>query len=325
VHIAEKQKYFISILICSRDRRRELERLVAKLQNMDSAYNYEIVVVEETDQPVPLKDVIYVPHPVANRGIPYARNLALSHAKGDIIVFLDDDCIIHDRWLDNLLAPFQDKTVVGVQGGVSVPEGSRAIGWAESILGFPGGGIRRVLEAKGRVQETREISTLNCAYRRWAIERVGGFEKRLRLTGEDYVLAKQVCTLGRCLFVPNAMVSHEARSSLKKIWQWFVRRGRAEVDVISTKAQGDLTLWTLARGSIILKCCALVFLGIVSRFLVTLLLAGALLFAMLQYMRYFKAWNRSPAPFLAFLLLPFVKILMDVAVDWGRIRGLVLD
>lgn len=171
--------------------------LVRNLERMQTSYTFEVVVVEETDSPEAMNGVQYIPHPRAGRGIAFARNLALKNASGDIIVYLDDDCIIHDGWLDGLLVPFEDDSVVGLQGGVTVPESTNAIGWVESILGVPGGGILRVLQAKNQIQETKEISTLNCAYRRWVIDRVGGFEKKLKVTGEDYLLAKQACQHGR--------------------------------------------------------------------------------------------------------------------------------
>jgi GT2 family glycosyltransferase len=298
---------------------------------MDTELSFEIIVVEETDNPVPIEGTIYIPHPVANRGIPYARNLALAHAGGDIIVFLDDDCIIHSNWLETLLAPFQDKSVVGVQGGINVPKDTNVIGWVETILGFPGGGIRRVLESEGRNQETREISTLNCAYRRWVIDKIGGFEKKLKITGEDYILAKKACEYGKCLFVPDAMVSHEARGDLKKIWSWFVRRGRAEVDVIRTGAQKDITLRTVLKGSLVVKFCILTIIILLFFIyfscwpILLFLTIAVLLFHAIQFTRYYKAWKISAAPLMTLLLLPGIKLWMDTAMDWGRLRGFLFD
>lgn len=316
----------ISILICSRDRRKDLEKIIDSLKNMDTAHLFEIVVVEETNNPIPIDGARYIPHPVADRGIPYARNLTLANANGQIVVFLDDDCRIHNGWLDSLLEPFKDESVVGVQGGVTVPESTSAIGWVESILGVPGGGIRRVIQSKGEIQETREISTLNCAYRRWVIDRVGGFEKKLKITGEDYLLAKQACHHGRCLFMPGAMVSHEARGNLIKIWHWFVRRGRAEVDVIRTGKQQDMNFWTVLKSSLTIKLVALTTIAI-------LLADGAgifvlfclLVYLLVQYVRYYKAWRTSQATFMSLVLLPIVKLTMDMAMDWGRFRGIVFD
>ena len=316
----------ISILICSRDRRQDLENLAADLKQIAFDRPLEIVVVEETDDPIPIDGVRYVSHPVANRGIPYARNLALDNANGSIIVFLDDDCLIHEDWLDSLLMPFQDDSVVGVQGGVCVPDETNPLGWAESILGLPGGGIRRVHLSKGKTQDTREISTLNCAYRRWTIDEVGGFEKRLKITGEDYLLAKQVCNLGRCVFVPAAMVSHQARGSLRKIWHWFVRRGRADIDVLRTGKQQDTNFAKVLRGSLTVKLLLLGILGVIfPNLIIVLILSYILAYIFLQYARYHKTWQFSRASFFALVLLPVVKLTMDVAMDWGRFRGIVFD
>lgn len=316
----------ISILIVSHDRRNDLERLVVDLHEMTTSYAFEIIVVEETDHPVPIDGVRYVPHPVANLGISYARNLALAHASCDILVFLDDDCILHDGWLDTLLAPFEDQSVIGVQGGVSVPDSTNAIGWAETILGFPGGGFRRILKAKGGKEKTIEISTLNCAYRKSIVDKVGGFVKSLKFGGEDYVLAKQACRYGDCLFIPQAMVSHHTRGKLSKIWHWFIRRGRAEVDVIKSGTQKETTVWTLARGSLTTKLlCLLLLCAFFPHFTGYFFFGAFVYYILLQYVRCYRIWRASNAPVRAFILLPVVKFTMDVAVDGGRLRGLVFD
>ena len=314
----------VSILICSRDRREDLERLVKDLLNMKTKYPFQLVVVEETDNPIPIDKTKYISHPLANRGIPYARNLALSGAEGDILVFLDDDCTVHQGWLEHLLKPFEDNSVVGVQGGVTVPNGTNALGWGESILGVPGGGLTRVFKAKGKNQETREISTLNCAYRRRVIEEIGGFEKDLKIAGEDYVLAKKACDHGRCLFIPSAMVCHNSRGSFSKIWHWFIRRGRAEIDVIRVGKQKDTTIVTVLRGSVLFKLFLLIIVGInFPSLFIPLLIFGLLFYLFLQYFRYYKPWEYSSTNISVLILLPFVKLTMDTAMDWGRFRQII--
>jgi len=318
---SHKKEQLISILICSRDRRSDLENLVKDLKIMRTNYSFRIIVVEETDNPMQIEDIQYISHPAVNRGIPYARNLALNAAEGDILVFLDDDCKIHLRWLENLLKPFKDDSVVGVQGGVTVPSGTNAIGWVESILGVPGGGIRRVWEAKGDNQETREISTLNCAYRRWVIEKVGGFERELKIAGEDYVLAKKACNHGRCLFIPNAMVSHNARGSFIKIWHWFIRRGRAEIDVIRIGKWKKHHFEWLLKSSLSVKVFLLFLLSIVlHEWAVLFLIMAFLAYGVFQYTRCFNVWRDTRSSLMALLLIPLVKLLMDLAIDWGRLN-----
>ena len=320
-------KSSVSILVCSKDRRSSLETLVASIKGSQSAVAPQIVVVEETDHPKPIEGTTYIAHPMAHRGIPFARNLALANATGQIVVFVDDDCVSSNDWLERLIGPIrEDRTVVGAQGGVTVPEHSNAIGWAESLLGFPGGGITRVLQAMGNTQRTREVSTLNCAYRHSVIEKIGGFEPALRLGGEDFLLAKRACSYGACVFVPDALVFHEPRGTLGSIWKWFVRRGRAEVDVLRTGQQNDITVWSMMLSAFLVKLLLLITAGaVLPNGIVLVAVVLCILYPGVQYYRYYRWWQKSPAPLSALIVLPVVKYVMDVAMDVGRIRGFVFD
>jgi GT2 family glycosyltransferase len=318
-----------SIVIPTKDRHESMLRTLDAVRCcLPSDLNLEIIVIEETDTPQPIREeqVKYCPIPERGLGFGYVRNLGLRKAKGSIIIFVDDDVIPSQNWFENLFEPLSDGSVVGVQGGVTVPETSNAIGWAESILGFPGGGIARVLQAKGENRTTKEISTLNCAYRKWALEKVGGFDENLTLGSEDYLLAKQACLHGRCLFVPNALVYHEARGSLKKVWHWFVRRGRAEMRLVKLRKLEEINLGFILRKSITWKFLLVVLAGaFFPGFFIPLLFIVFVVYFILQLARYFWPWKLSKAPVATIFLLPLVKLVMDSAMDWGRVRGLLLE
>ncbi len=325
--VQENQKK-VSILICSKNRRRMLKALVQELRQLNSNFSVEIVVVEETDAADPIAGAKYVSHPLANRGIGYARNLALKHASGDILVFVDDDCKVSPGWLEKLVEPLlADEAVLGVQGGVTVPAQSNTIGWAETLLGFPGGGLKRIIEAGGKWQPTRDVSTLNCAYRKRIIEQVGGFDERLAAGGEDNLLAKMVCRHGRCVFVPEAVVTHEPRGCLRKIWGWFVSRGRSDIELIRTRKLDQANIINLIRGSLAVKIigsgAALFFAGYVIP-LYLLLPWALILYFLFQILRYFKVWRLSRCAFPVLLIIPIVKITMDIAADYGRLQRLTL-
>jgi GT2 family glycosyltransferase len=315
----------ISILICSRGRRLDLEKIVHDLKMMDTIYPFDIVVVEETNNPRPIEGVQYFPHEVKNLGFAHARNISIAKSTGEILVFVDDDCQIKEKWLENLLRPFQDKSVVGVQGGVTVLDGTNVVGWTESILGFPGGGVKRIIEAGGNVQNTIEISTLNSAYRRWVVEAVGGFDGRLKWGGEDYLLAKKACQYGKCLFVPDALVAHRVRGDLVTIWHWFVRRGQAEVGVVRSKEYAGASWGSILRSSLIFKLFSISLLCLLfSVGLIYVIPAAFFFYLVLQYCRHFSIWKKGDAPLKTLLIIPFVKLTMDVAADVGRMKGSVL-
>lgn len=314
----------ISIVICSKDRRDSLKRLLEQLRALVFVQSFEIIVVEETASPTPINGLTYLSHPPVGRGIPYARNLGLTQARGKIIVFIDDDCLICDGWLERLLSPFEDAAVVGVQGGVIVEDATNSIGWAESILGFPGGGIRRILMAEGQQQATREISTLNCAYRKQVLDEIGGFDERLKFGGEDYVLAKQACRFGKCNFVPDAVVTHAARGTLRSVFRWFVRRGRADIDVIRVSRQTDRTFFSLIKDAITVKALVIAAICVcIPRFALTIITLSILGYGLLQYNRYYRPWEMSGALAAAFVVLPIVKLVMDLGMDWGRFRRMI--
>ncbi|MDD5206827.1 MAG: glycosyltransferase [Desulfobacterales bacterium] len=317
-------KPLVSILICSRDRRTDLEKIVQDLKAMDTIHSFDIVVVEETDAPRPIAGVRYIAHAVKNLGFAHARNLSIAQAKADIVVFVDDDCQISEGWLDNLLRPFVDEAVVGAQGGVVVPGDTNAIGWTESLLGFPGGGVRRVVDSGGFVQETMEISTLNSAYRKDVVQAIGGFSHGLKWGSEDYLLAKKACRHGKCLFVPDALVAHRARGSFLNIWDWFVRRGRAEVGVVRSREYAAAGWSSVLRSSLLLKLLLLSMLGLFFP-MGWLLLLFLSFYTLLQYYRIWPVWRRGAAPFLSLVLVPIVKLTMDLAADIGRLTGILSD
>jgi glycosyltransferase involved in cell wall biosynthesis len=322
-----QQKHIkISILICSKNRRRSLEKLVRKLLKLNFDFSVEIVVVEETNAAEPIAGVKYVSHPIINRGIGYARNLALKHADGDLLVFVDDDCKVSQGWLEMLIKPLLlDDDLLGVQGGVTVPEQSNIIGWAETLLGFPGGGLKRILEAGGRLQETQNVSTLNCAYRKSIIQKIGGFDERLASGGEDNLLAKMVCRYGPCNFAPEALVIHQPRGCLRKIWGWFVLRGRSDIELICTGKITQANVINIIRASLLAKIFGSGVVLFITSYVITLFLmlpCALFLYFLFQMLRYYKVWRLSRCGLSVLLTIPIVKITMDIAADYGRLQRL---
>jgi len=292
--------------------------VLADLRKQQYQGVFEIVVIEETDTPIAPEGVVYVAHPLRNLGIAYARNLSIGHAQYDTLVFIDDDCRVNSDWLTTLVAPLADKSVLGVQGGVIVPVDTNAMGWAESLLGFPGGGITRVLQAQGKPQPTQEVSTLNACYRKYAVLEAGAFSSAAKNGGEDYLLAKRIAEKGTLLFVPDAIVRHEARGSLRLIWQWFIRRGRAEFDLFHAGVSPTGFLGWMLGSSISLKLLPFFILGLWS---FVPLHAAMIVILGVNWWRFRWVLDHETIPSSAWLVLPFVRLTMNIATDMGRMKA----
>jgi GT2 family glycosyltransferase len=313
----------ISVLICTKNRRDDVARALASLRaDGVEREGVEIVVIEETAEPAPIHGVRYVTLPPEGRGFAYVRNRAVETAKGSLLVFVDDDCEVERGWFDALVAPLLADPGVGGAAGAVLVRDCNAIGYAESILGFPGGGLRYLDAAGGRVVPTAHLSTCNCAYRREAIEAAGGFSPLAALGGEDSLLAGRVTARWPCRYVPGAVVYHKPRQRLGAIFRWFVRRGRAEMLILPATPRPAAVVASLVRGSMVLRvlavAAALAWLPWPAWLTVPALL-GAYYAALLWR---FAFARRYPTHRLGWWLTPLVKVIADAGAEVGRLREL---
>lgn len=228
----QNAEYEVSIVIPTKGRHVSMLKAVnSLLLHVPEDVNFEIIIIEETDRPQTITKgrVKYVSIPERGLGFGYVRNLALKKAKGSIIIFIDDDVIISEKWFEKLIEPFQDEKT-GAVGGAILPDMSdiNVVGKCISFLGFPAGGLKRYLETNGQSCETELISTGNCAFRSDLAKEVGGFDKLLRWGGEDQEFFSRMSSRSKTIFVPQAIVFHKQRDSLKEVFSWFVRRGKAD-------------------------------------------------------------------------------------------------
>jgi hypothetical protein len=285
----------VSVLICTEDRRARVARALASLRadGVDRE-GVEIVVVEETARPEPIPGVRYVPLPPEGRGFAHVRNVAVDSAKGSLLVFVDDDWEMERGWFDALLAPLLADPAVGGTAGAVMVRRCNAIGHAEAILGFPGGGLR---------------------YH----DAAGGFSPRAVRGGEDSLLAERVTARWPCGYVPDAIVYHVPRQRLGAVFRWFVRRGRAEIGVLPAKTHPAAVARDLVRGSMLLRGVAVVL--VVAwlpwpAWLTGSALGGAYYTVLL---RRFAFARRYPDHRAGWWLTPLVKVVADVGAEVGRL------
>ncbi len=154
-----------------------------------------------------------------NRGPAAARNNGTKNANGEILVFTDADCVVEDGWLQEMLRPFSDPEIVGVQGRYKTKQ-------RELIARFAQYEIEERYERMARYEYLDFIGSYSAAYRRDIFLRDGGFDESFPVaSGEDPELSFRLAEKGhKMVFNPNAIVYHQHPDALLKyLHQKFYR------------------------------------------------------------------------------------------------------
>ena len=150
-----------------------------------------------------------------NHGICAARNLGLSHSRGEFIAFLDNDAIPQPGWLAALVRRLEaDPTVGSVASRAMFIDKPDLINSLGSVLNelFYGNNvcIHELVDHAVWPEEVMYATGNGMALRRQAVEQVGLFDEGYLFWGADD--ADYGMRLGRagwrCAPVPDAVVSH---------------------------------------------------------------------------------------------------------------------
>ena len=160
------------------------------------------------------------------------RNTAAELARGDILVFLDDDAVAEPSWLKYLLAPFEDPCTVAV-GGAPLPryETGRPRWFPANfdwVFGCAYAGMPAELAPYPR------LIGASLSVRRETFNDIGGFHS---IDFDDLDLCLRLALKSeacRLMFEPRAIVHHvvpEQRVSWRYFWRrcFFVNREKVEV------------------------------------------------------------------------------------------------
>lgn len=148
-----------------------------------------------------------------------ARNLAIDHAGGDVVCFIDDDAVPEPTWLLNMAAAFSGPGVAAAVGSVRARNGISFQSFRPFIDGA--GSTRDMGETQPDCQAppgfVPKLVGTNMAIRRAALEEVGGFDERFRFYLEDADIGMRLARAGhRIAFATGAEVHHAFAPSARR-------------------------------------------------------------------------------------------------------------
>ena len=230
----------VSLIICSRCRPQALLRCLESLLACPSGLD-EVIIVDNdpatSDLHRQLEQFPGLRYVRERRpGLAHARNAGIRAATGDIILFTDDDVVVHPEWPIRIIRCFDDPAVMAATGLVlpAELETDAQVAFEWDLGGF-GQGFRPIrydaeFFAAGRdrgVPVWRIGCGASMAFRRSAFAKVGLFDTRLGAgasgCSEDSELWYRLLAAGHvCQYEPSAVVYHHHRAD----WPGLRRQAR---------------------------------------------------------------------------------------------------
>ena len=283
----------LTIAVCTRDRPGDLEQCLVSLGQLSYTGPREVLVIDNAPTTTETEElcarlggcVRYVRED--RPGLDWARNRAVSEAKGSVIAFTDDDCVVDPHWGESLVLPFAaDATVQVVTGLVTPLElDTEAQQLFEKLGGFARGYRRRWIRHAAatdswmamRFGRTSQFGTgANMAFRTETLRRAGGFDPALDTgtptlgAGDLEMFFRTLKSGGTLVYEPRAVVHHRHRRTLEELEEQMRSWGTGMTSYIIRSARiwkneipgfVVLYLWLMQHW---LSGVALAFLGMLS-------------------------------------------------------------
>ncbi len=244
--VGNKRIPFVSVVVAARNESGTIEKCISMILEQDYPRNkFEVIVVDDnsTDSTADLvKQMVkkfrnlrlYKLSPPRNESIgrkPESITLAVSAAKGEIVLTTDADCAVPKTWLKAMTKDFSDDVMFQAGPVIEMQTGS-FLNEVESIE-F----MSLIVTGAGLIGAGRPIicNGANLAYRKAAFKAVQGFEGTAS-SNDDETLMQRIFNrnIGKVRFVadPEAIVRTESNNNLwsflKQRLRWAAKKGRYE-------------------------------------------------------------------------------------------------
>jgi glycosyltransferase involved in cell wall biosynthesis len=217
----------ISIIIPMYNAEKNIIPLLDSL-DLQTLQGFELIIVDDgsTDRSKDLveKNKSRYHYPLSlimqqNAGPAKARNVGVENAKGDIVIFLDSDCITPPNWIEEMVRPLTGD-VAGCNSGYQTKN-------SESIVArYVGYEIARRHERLNK-NNIDTVGSYSASFIKEIFLQAGGFDAGYRTaSGEDFDLSFNIHKLGyRLVFTDKTFVFHYHPDTLYKFLKQQFYRG----------------------------------------------------------------------------------------------------
>ncbi|CAO3459823.1 glycosyltransferase [Azospirillum largimobile] len=216
-----------SIVINTYNRAPQLRDCLRALRNLHGQFEVVVVNGPSTDGTKAVceeyrESITYVE--CTERNLSISRNIGIANAVGEIIAFIDDDAVVHPRWLEKILEKYNCRSVIGVGGFTIDHTGKRYQATATlcdrlgNAYTVPSGISQEAFCFPGSPMFPSLLGT-NSSFRAAALKEIGGFDETFAyFLDETDVCLRLVDRGGQIVYAPEALIYHRyAPSHLRNL------------------------------------------------------------------------------------------------------------
>jgi mycofactocin system glycosyltransferase len=250
---------FVSIIVPVYNRANEIDACLESLLSLDySPSKREIIVVDDASSDhtkfVVRRYKVKLIVQKYNQGQSAARNVGVRAATGEIIAFIDSDCVADPNWLRELAPYLQYPRNTLVGGYVDSYFRETLLDRYEEVESPLNMGRKRLIGA-GK-DSSFYVPTCNMLVRKDAYLEVGGLDESLRV-GEDVDLCWRLKKQGhRLIYVPKGRVRHKHRNRFREGFKRRFDYGTSEAALYARHSEVKKRFpWQPGGLTFLLLCC----------------------------------------------------------------------
>lgn len=215
------KKNFFSVIIPVQKINNYILETCGRLKSLKNK-NFEVIIFPdeiEVDDKIKEKELCARIIPTGKVSPAVKRDLAIKHANGEFLAFIDDDAYPNENWLNVAEKYLQNDNVSAVGGPQLTPADDsfwQKVSGAMFLSPLSGSAIIRFWPGK-KVQEVDDWPTVNFIIKKSDFERIGGFDSAY-WPGEDTKLCLDIISKlnKKILYIPDLTVYHHRRSGFAK-------------------------------------------------------------------------------------------------------------